>query len=128
MREINVLVVSFLMLIAILVGATSGWAETSTAGSFERAIDREVSRLLVSSAAPQFSSALQRQPRPQKRNWIQRHPVLFGTLVGFGGGFLIGFLPGDDGVLDDFVASFNGLVIGGVGALTGAVVGEVVSK
>ena len=53
---------------------------------------------------------------------------MFGALVGCGGGFLIGFLPGDDAVLDDFDASFNGLVVGGVGALTGAVVGEIVSK
>ena len=45
-----------------------------------------------------------------------------------GGGFLIGFLPGDDAVFDDFDASFNGLVIGGVGALTGAVVGEVLTE
>ncbi len=60
-----------------------------------------------------------------KRNWIQRHPALFGALVGFGGGFLIGYLPGDDAVFDDFTAEFNGAVIGGIGALAGAIVGEV---
>jgi hypothetical protein len=63
----------------------------------------------------------------EPRTWIARHPVLFGTLVGFGTGFLIGYLPGDDGVFDDFVASFNGLVIGGIGAGAGAVVGYAVS-
>jgi hypothetical protein len=47
-------------------------------------------------------------------------------LVGFGGGFLIGYLPGDDVVFDDFVARFNGFVLGAVGAGTGAVVGAVV--
>jgi hypothetical protein len=52
--------------------------------------------------------------------------VLFGALVGFGGGFLIGYLPGDDGVFYDFTAEFNGLVLGGVGAGTGAAVGAVV--
>jgi hypothetical protein len=49
---------------------------------------------------------------------------VFGALVGFGSGFLIGYLPGDDGVFDDFDAEFNGLVLGGVGALAGAVVAE----
>lgn len=63
----------------------------------------------------------------EPRTWIARHPVLFGTLVGFGTGFLIGYLPGDDGVFDDFVASFNGLVIGGIGAGAGAAVGYAVS-
>jgi hypothetical protein len=66
------------------------------------------------------------QPAPQKRSWIQRHPAIFGALVGFGGGFLIGYLPGDDGVFDDFTAGFNGWVMGGVGAATGGAVGAIV--
>ena len=66
------------------------------------------------------------QPAPQKRSWIGRHPALFGALVGFGSGFLIGYLPGDDGVFDDFTAGFNGLVVGGVGAATGGAVGAIV--
>lgn len=66
------------------------------------------------------------QPAPQKSNWLRRHPVLFGTLAGFGAGYLIGHLPGDDGVFDDFVASFNGVIIGGIGAGTGAAIGAVV--
>ena len=73
-------------------------------------------------------SALRARQHPgtQKRSWIARHPVLFGALVGFGGGFLIGYLPGDDGVFDDFTAGFNGWVLGGVGAGTGAAVGAIV--
>jgi hypothetical protein len=62
-------------------------------------------------------------PAPRRRSWISRHPVFFGTLVGFGAGFLIGYLPGDDGVFDDFTAGFNGWVMGGIGAGTGAIVG-----
>ena len=57
---------------------------------------------------------------------IGRHPVLFGTLIGFGGGFLIGYVPGDDGVFDDFTAGFNGLVLGGIGAGIGAGLGAIV--
>jgi hypothetical protein len=47
-------------------------------------------------------------------------------LIGFGGGFLVGYLQGDDGVFDDFTAGFNGFVLGGIGAGAGAAVGAVV--
>jgi hypothetical protein len=47
-------------------------------------------------------------------------------LVGFGGGFLIGYLPGDDAVFEDFTAGFNGMVMGGIGSATGAVAGAVI--
>lgn len=60
------------------------------------------------------------QPTRPRRNWFQRHPVLTGALVGGGTGFLIGYLPGDDGVFDDFTAEFNGTVLAGVGAGAGA--------
>jgi hypothetical protein len=128
MRTLRLFVVAGLMSVAT-VGAA--WAQTfgdrtlATAqhstpviDSLERAIDRQVAR-----------SAFQtvQTSTPQKRRWISRHPALFGALVGFGGGYLIGYLPGDDGVLDDFVAEFNGAVIGAVGALAGAIVGEVVN-
>jgi hypothetical protein len=55
-----------------------------------------------------------------RRNWFRRHPVLTGALVGAGTGFLIGYLPGDDGVFYDFTAEFNGTVLAGVGAGAGA--------
>jgi hypothetical protein len=64
-----------------------------------------------------------RQAGAQNRNWIQRHPALFGALVGFCAGFVIGFAPGDDAVFDDFTGEFNGLVLGGLGAATGALIG-----
>src|SRR5207249_11689811 len=44
---------------------------------------------------------------PRRRSWISRHPVFVGALVGFGAGFLIGYLPGDDGVFDDFTAGLD---------------------
>ena len=125
MRIARILFVALAVIVALLIGARTTHAQTS--GWLERSVDRETARLTLSRADSTFK-VVRQQPGPQKRTWIQRHPVLFGTLVGFGGGFLIGFLPGDDAVLNDFDASFNGLVIGGVGALTGAVVGEVVSK
>jgi hypothetical protein len=63
-----------------------------------------------------------------KRNWITRHPILFGTLLGFGSGFVIGFAGGDDGVFYDFTASANGLFVGGIGAAGGAAIGFIISR
>lgn len=65
---------------------------------------------------------------PEQRNWIQRHPSCFGAMIGFVGGFLIGFLPGDDAVFDDYAAAFNGAVLGGIGAGTGAILGWMGSR
>ena len=125
MRITRVFFVAVAVIVTLLIGAGTTHAQTSA--WIERSVDREVARLTLTRTDATFK-VVRRQAAPQKRSWIQRHPVLFGTLVGFGGGFLVGFLPGDDAVLDDFDASFNGLVLGGVGALTGAIVGEVVSE
>jgi len=99
---------------------------TPVAGWLTRAASRELARLNLSAASAEPALLRVQQPGQRKRSWIGRHPVLFGTLVGFGGGFLIGYLPGDDGVFDDFTAGFNGWVLGGVGAGTGALVGAIV--
>lgn len=82
-------------------------------------------RLTRSMVVPDSVARPRQQREPQKRSWIGRHPVLFGTMVGFGAGFLIGYLPGDDGVFDDFTAEFNGLVLGGAGAAVGAGIGAI---
>jgi hypothetical protein len=124
----RVVVVASLMVVVALTSSGTGWAQTvatsSSAGWLERSVKREVSRVRFSRVRADSAFYVVQQP-PQKRNWIRRHPALFGALVGFGGGFLIGYLPGDDAVFDDSDASFNGLVVGGVGALAGAIVGEV---
>ena len=60
-------------------------------------------------AKPMFQPP-QQQGAVQKRGWIKRHPALFGGLVGFGGGFLIGYAAGDDGIFDDFSSEANGRV------------------
>lgn len=73
-------------------------------------------------------AAFRRQPGEKRPNWIKRHPMLTGALIGFTGGFLIGYLPGDDGVFDDFTAEFNGAVLGAIGASAGALVGAFVVR
>ena len=93
----------------------------------QAAVAREGARLMFTFPSRSPYLGARQQPR-QKRGWIGRHPVLVGTLIGFGGGFLIGYLPGDDGVFDDFTAEFNGLVLGGVGAGVGAVSGAILAR
>ena len=61
------------------------------------------------------------------RSWIKRHPVLFGSIFGFGAGLLVGYGAGDDGVFDDFTAEFNGVLTGDIGAGIGAGVGAIFS-
>ena len=104
--------------------AVSVSAERTAGAHLLRAASTELARIRVSGPSVEFSSP--RLQPAQSRSWIGRHPVIFGTLVGFGAGFLIGYLPGDDAVFDDFVAEFNGVVIGGVGAGIGAAIGAFV--
>jgi hypothetical protein len=96
--------------------------------SLARSIATEIARLNESTPRDPRFMGLRQQGSSGNRNWIQRHPVLFGTLVGFGTGFLIGYLPGDDAIFEDFTAEFNGLVLGGIGAGAGALVGWGVSR
>ena len=51
--------------------------------------------------------------------------MLFGTLVGLGGGYLVGVGAGEDGIFDDFTAGENGLFVAGIGAGAGALVGAI---
>jgi hypothetical protein len=117
-----------LVLVAVMVlGAWPAAAENAS----EPRPGREAGWLLkvVKADAPRLAerAGTWRRARVQApaagKNWIKRHPVLTGALVGFGAGFLIGYLPGDDGVFYDFTAEFNGMVLGGIGAGAGAVVG-----
>jgi hypothetical protein len=89
---------------------------------------RETGRFNVASEAERFTVAVAQPSRGEHRNWIQRHPVLFGAAVGFGGGYLIGYSTGDDGLFDDFTAEFSGLVLGGIGAGAGALFGAVAGR
>lgn len=122
---------------ALLAGALLGSANTTPAtvttdhpvrtiearepSPLREAIARDSARLSHLVAAE--TGARRDTKAPKGRNWIQRHPSCFGAMVGFVGGFLIGFLPGDDAIFDDYAAAFNGAVLGGIGAGTGAILG-----
>ena len=96
----------------------------ATIRSIEQAVDRQVRRVMLSSTSDH--SRFQVRPVPRDRNWIKRHPVIFGALVGFGGGFVAGYLAGDDAVFEDFTKEFHGIAFGGIGALAGAILGELI--
>jgi len=63
----------------------------------------------------------------EQNGWIKRHPVIFGTLVGFGSGFAIGLAGGDDGILYDMSGWGTGVILGGFGAGIGAIIGKIAS-
>jgi hypothetical protein len=111
-----------------VVARSDRLADALEDGWLKRAVSREVASMNLSGTFSDSALLRVQQPGQQRRNWIGRHPVLFGTLVGFGAGFLIGYLPGDDGLFYDFTAEFNGLVFGGVGAGIGALVSAVATK
>ena len=80
----------------------------------------------ILSAASRGSGAPTIPQASQKRNWIQRHPTLFGTLVGVGSGFVIG---SNTGLCCDMTHGLGtGLAVGGIGAGVGAAVGKVVGR
>ena len=111
-----------------VTGATTRRLTKLAPGWFEAAVGREIPHLKLSAAFADSVSLAVQQPGPRKRNWIGRHPVLFGTLVGFDGGFLIGYLPSPGGFPsgNDISREGDGLILGGVGAGIGALVGAAV--
>lgn len=133
MRLIVLMLVGFF---AAPVATSADEAKSRTVASMQRfaraaaaptplrdAIRQRTSRAMVIRATPQDFRRAERAD-----NWIRRHPACFGSIVGFIAGFAIGFLPGDDGVFYDFDASFNGLVIGGIGAGVGAIAGAIIGR
>ncbi len=99
--------------------ATDGASDVERATPIRTSVRVEVARLTTAESGV-ASSIASLQQSPGRRNWVQRHPVWTAAMVGFGSGFLIGYLPGDDAVFDDFTAGFNGTVVGGIGAGAGA--------
>lgn len=104
---------------------TSRLPSTLAAGWIERATSRELARLNLAAASTDSALLPGQQPGQRTRSWIGRHPVLFGTLVGLGGGYLVGVGAGEDGIFDDFTAGENGLFVAGIGAGAGALVGAI---
>ena len=105
---------------------TSPLPSTLAAGWLKRAASRELARLNLAAASTDSALLRVQQPGQRSRSWIGRHPVLFGTLVGLGGGYLVGVVAGEDGIFDDFTAGENGLFVAGIGAGAGGIVGAIV--
>jgi hypothetical protein len=100
-------------------------------GPLAAAAAREVQHLARVAAARRAQGV--EQPRAEGRNWISRHPVLFGAMVGAGAGAVAAgtmenelFCSGGD---DDCIFYGGGrpLMGAGIGAGVGAVVGVFVS-
>ena len=91
---------------------------------FRRAI-AEATRAAPPIPRPGSDVLLMLQQARQSRTGARRHPVLIGTLVGFGAGAGLGVAVGQNGGIADWSAGFSGLVLGGIGAGVGAIIGRV---
>ena len=106
----------------------TGWSGATGPHALAPSIVARTTRLIESMTLAAPSVLVRQQSSAPHQNWIQRHPILVGTAIGFGAGYLIGYLPGDDAVFYDFDAAESGLIIGGIGAGVGALVGLAVSR
>jgi hypothetical protein len=113
---------------AVILGVFLAGSPIHATGAEDRPLTRaamtEAMRLVVSPA-----TQVARPPAVPKRSWITRHPVIFGTLVGTGGGAAVGLvIPSCRGSFSDLCrggAVLSGAVIGaGSGALIGFAAGR----
>lgn len=104
-------------------------AVASSPGALTLSVAHEASHLArVTASAPTTT-----QPAPQqtkKKGWIGRHPVLFGALVGFGAGCVLGAsrVGGSQDTFFNALDEFACPVVGGMGAGAGSVIGWSVSR
>jgi len=101
--------------------ARVGASDQHPVGSLREAARQEGARLAT---MPQARSSA--QPLPQNKNWVARHPVLFGALAGAGVG--LGFAAASDcQSSSDYTCTGIALFFAGTGAGLGAAGGLVVS-
>jgi len=98
-----------------------GGVDRPHAGSLRDAARREGARLAATSQAKSPAP-----PSSHERNWVARHPVLFGTLAGAGVG--VGFAAGSDCQnSSDYTCTGIAMFYAGTGAALGALGGLAVS-
>lgn len=100
------------------------FAGEALSGPFQR-LEAEYLILMNESGAESRISKAQireitRDKERERKFWTG---TKIGALAGFGAGFIIGYVAGDDGIFYDFTAGFNGWVLGGLGAGAGAIIG-----
>ena len=88
---------------------------------------REIARLVMTTPDPRLGR-LDGQAEATKRNWVSRHPALFGALIGAGGGLVAGATMENELICSggDEDCLIYGPTRLGVGALMGAGVGALV--
>lgn len=94
-----------------------------TSGALRAATLKEAVRL----SKTLLSTSLRQAPTPQ-RSWAKRHPVVVGTLVGFGAGLGFFVVACSDCDSANPLYGPSALAMGGVGAGIGAAVGFAVSR
>jgi hypothetical protein len=98
------------------------------AGAGERIAHSGIPPRIRWAAVTDSALLTRQQPQQRKDSWIGRHPVLFGSIVGFGVGFAFGYLVvKHDGIGFGVDEGEMGTVWGIVGAGGGALVGGALS-
>ena len=111
---------------SLIAGSSPMFAADADDRPLARGAMTEARRLVAASA----SQAPQQKPAARERSWIGRHPVLFGALVGAGGGAAVGvatsgscdrsqICPGGGGA----VVAVAALIGAGIGSIAGFAIG-----
>jgi hypothetical protein len=89
-------------------------------------LDRISLEVINSEYRTEIPSLRQKDTNADERHesWRKRHPVLTGTIIGFGVGFSIGIASGSG---SDYSAGTKGIVVGLMGAGVGALIASIAS-
>ena len=116
------------IVVAVLLGVPAGTLAQERVGSSIRAAEiRGVARLFENNRFLLQDTGTPAAP-VKEPNWISRHPVWFGALAGFGGGFIIGGAACESGNSDDSLCGLAAWAGGGAGYAGGGLTGLLISR
>ena len=116
MKTLNIcFVISVLLIQSVLASEIQPKKSIRDSGEMDR-----IAQVVVQNSEPNYEKAADKE----HESWRQRHPVAFGSLVGFGVGFGSIVLIGTVGNADDTNLALAGLFYGGIGAGIGALIGS----
>lgn len=87
------------------------------------ALERAIHQHLAAVRPARVASAQPQSRKSASGTWCRRRAPLCGALIGFGAGYGLGFLLGENPFVDDFVPSADALIVGGIGAAAGGTIG-----
>lgn len=92
------------------------------------ALERAIHQHLATVRPARVAGAQPQSRKSASGTWCRRRAPLCGALIGFGAGYGLGFLLGENPFIDDFVPSADALIVGGIGAAAGGTIGAFIPK